>query len=210
MRKRCSPLALSQQWLIFLVILLCASCASAQTVWLGTTNQLWFTDTNWNPAATPNAGTVASFANGGSAQILGPGAVAAELLLNPEVVSANVLVSGPTATLVVAQPVGTDIVSQISIGPAIDAEQGVTSTLQIQDGATVTAPTVNIGAGGALLIGTGAKGGILNTPAIANNGAITFNLTDTTTINPPLRVKERSPKRAAERRSSAAPWQLRV
>jgi hypothetical protein len=183
MRKKCSPLALSHQWLICLLILLRANCASAQTDWLGSTNQVWFTNTNWNPAITPNARTVATFANGGSAQILNPGAVAAELLLNPEVVSANVLVSGPTATLVVAQPINTDIVSQISIAPAIDSEEGVTSTLQIQDGATVTAPTVNIGAGGALLIGTGGKGGILNTPAIVNNGAITFNLTDTTTLS---------------------------
>jgi fibronectin-binding autotransporter adhesin len=174
MCKKRSSLPLSRHWLIFFSILLCAIRGSAQSIWLGTTSSDWFTTANWNPTL-PNAATSANFVNGGNAQILKQGAVTSALVLDPTGnVSATVLVSGATATL--------DVVGAITLAPDSDLA-AVTSTLTIQNGATVTATSIDLAAGGQLNVGAGGVGGTLNVLSIANSGVTTFNLTDTTTLS---------------------------
>ena len=173
MRKKSSPFALSRQRLIFFAILLCAIRGSAQSNWLGTTSSDWFTTANWNTAV-PTAATSADFVNGGNAQILKQGAVTSALLLDPTGdVSATVSVSGPTATLEVGGPITLEPDSELAT---------VTSTLTIQNGATVNAATITIAAGSQLIVGAGGAGGTLNVSTIANSGTIAFNLSDTTTL----------------------------
>src|SRR5580698_374341 len=167
MRKKCSSLPLSRQWLIFFVILLCAIRGSAQSIWLGTTSSDWFTATNWTEL--PTAATSADFVNGGNAQILKLGAVTSVLFLDPTAdASATVLVSGSTATL--------NVGGAITLEPDSDFAT-VNSTLTIQNGATVTAASIDIAAGSQLIVGAGGAGGTLDVLTIANSGAITFNLT---------------------------------
>ncbi len=185
MAKKCFPFVLSHRWLTFFSIFLFAIRVQAQlnAIWGTNGTGNWFTPTNWSTELVPTALDLTSFQNGGTATIQGPGAVTSSLTLSP--VNGNpaeVLVSGPTATLSVIQSPDPENVAQILLTPAGEAPVA-TSTLQIQNGATVTTPTITIGATGLLNIGVGGAGGTLNTTSITNNGVITFNLTDTTTLS---------------------------
>jgi hypothetical protein len=136
----------------------------------GTRN--WFVPGNWSTDAVPTATDTASFEVGGTAQVQEPGAMASALSLLPGTGNpAEVLVNGTGATL--------NVDGQILLEPST----GTKSTLQIQNGGSVTAQTIDVEAGGQLNIGAGASGGTLSVSSITNSGAINFNLTDTTTIN---------------------------
>src|SRR5262245_464008 len=60
---------------------------------------------------------------------------------------------------------------------------GLVGTLTIADGGVVNSPgTTSIGQGSTLNLGTGGLAGAINTPAIANDGQIVANFTDTSTL----------------------------
>jgi len=227
----------------FCLIFAATSIHSQQTTWTGATGS-WFDAGNWsNGVPTPGtvAASVAVIDNSGTAQVIAPGAAAANQLLLGATINADteaiepsgsgsVIVNGTGATLTLRPNVpslevvqGTVTVenggsldtSSTAVGtvtptgtPPPSPAESITiegagskwtengtlvigtatglpalATVTISDGASfVGAQPVTIGFAGQLEIGTGGLAGTFVAPSIINDGLISFNFTDSTTL----------------------------
>lgn len=174
----------------FAIFLLCTSgqhARAAALTWQNGGVGNWFVHANWGDDNFPTANDSASFEVGGTALVQRSGATAATLSLRPATGNpAEVLVSGQGASLSVVGPASSETTPPIlleSASPIDDTDQPATATLQIQNGGAVSAQMIDIESGGILNIGAGGTGGTVDAASILNNGTITFNLTDTTTVD---------------------------
>lgn len=126
------PRCLSRAGALTLLCVLASSlslAAQAQTLWTGTTGS-WFEAANWS-AGVPDASTVASIDNGGTAEIATDGAAAASITLGHDL--------GDTGFLTASGAGRFAVTADLSVG------YGGTGTLLVSDGATVSDYSGEIG-----------------------------------------------------------------
>src|SRR5215472_15071658 len=135
------------------------------------------------PGSTWNVGGPALFVGGGSTE--GPGVLT---VANGGTVNA-------TAPMFIGDVTGASTVTVTGAGSVLNAATSLTiggvgcgcgplvGTLTIADGGVVNSPgPTSIAAGSTLNLGIGGLAGAINTPAIANDGQIVANFTDTLTL----------------------------
>src|SRR5262245_52243014 len=135
------------------------------------------------PGSTWNVGGPALFVGGGSTE--GPGMLT---VANGGTVNA-------TAPMLIGDVTGASTVTVTGAGSVLNAATSLTiggvgcgcgplvGTLTIADGGVVNSPgPTSIAAGSTLNLGIGGLAGAINTPAIANDGQIVANFTDTLTL----------------------------
>src|SRR5215831_18652515 len=135
------------------------------------------------PGSTWNVGGPALFVGGGSTE--GPGVLT---VANGGTVNA-------TAPMFIGDATGASTVTVTGAGSVLNAATSLTiggvgcgcgplvGTLTIADGGVVNSPgPTSIAAGSTLNLGIGGLAGAINTPAIANDGQIVANFTDTLTL----------------------------
>jgi autotransporter-associated beta strand protein len=154
----------------------------------------WFEPNNWAPALVPTAKQIVTVDTstqtggtpGAAPATIGPNssliqaAVANELLIGESVGVREVITLSTPGEVIVN---GTSASLTLS---GVDSLQVSNGSLQIQNGGTVNAQEVSIGATGQINIGAGGLSGTLNAATIANTGQINFDFTDATTLSAPI------------------------
>jgi autotransporter-associated beta strand protein/T5SS/PEP-CTERM-associated repeat protein len=135
------------------------------------------------PGSTWNVGGPALFVGGGSTE--GPGMLT---VANGGTVNATAPMSigdvtGASTVTVTGTGSVLNALNSLMIGGDNGCGCNLVGTLTIADGGVVNSPgPTSIGAGSTLNLGSGGLAGAINTPAIANDGQIIANFTDTLTL----------------------------
>jgi autotransporter-associated beta strand protein/T5SS/PEP-CTERM-associated repeat protein len=135
------------------------------------------------PGSTWNVGGPALFVGGGSTE--GPGMLT---VANGGTVNATAPmfigdVTGASTVTVTGAGSVLNALNSLMIGGDNGCGCNLVGTLTIADGGVVNSPgPTSIGAGSTLNLGSGGLAGAINTPAIANDGQIVANFTDTLTL----------------------------
>jgi autotransporter-associated beta strand protein len=155
----------------------CARAASA--TWLGATDAVWATDTNWSAAPAPGTGNTATFDGAGNGNVvldLGLGVTIGSLLFNTASAAAYTIGAGAVGS----QTLTLDNGGAITLDATVANNQLVNSALLLgNDGTSQTFTLTNDSATNLLTVAGGITGSAgatgVKTLAIAGAGAITLS-----------------------------------